>query len=69
MSFAAREYLRRIADEAAYLEKATTGVSRDAFLEDPTLQRAYVRSFEIIGEATKKTLSLRRQIERILATV
>lgn len=40
MSFAPREYLRHIADEAAYLEQATTGVSRDAFLEDPTLQRA-----------------------------
>ncbi len=54
MSFAPREYLRHIADEAAYLEQATSGVSRDAFLEDPTLQRACVRSFEIIGEATKK---------------
>lgn len=54
MSFAPREYLRHIADEATYLEKATRGVSRDAFLDDPTLQRACVRSFEIIGEATKK---------------
>ena len=39
MSFAPREYLRHIADEAAYLEQATTGVSREAFLKDPTLQR------------------------------
>jgi uncharacterized protein with HEPN domain len=54
MSFAPREYLRHIADEAAYLEQATAGVSREAFLEEPTLQRACVRSFEIIGEATKK---------------
>jgi uncharacterized protein with HEPN domain len=54
MSFEPREYLRHIADEAAYLEQATTGVSRKAFLDDPTLQRACVRSFEIIGEATKK---------------
>ena len=53
MSFAPREYLRHIADEAAYLEQATTGVNREAFLKDPTLQRACVRSFEIIGEATK----------------
>jgi len=29
-------------------------VTRAAFLEDPTLQRACVRSFEIIGEATKR---------------
>lgn len=54
MSFAPREYLRHIADEAAFLEHATAGLSRVAFLEDPTLQRACVRSFEIIGEATKK---------------
>ena len=53
MSFAPREYLRHIADEAAYLGQATTGVNREAFLKDPTLQRACVRSFEIIGEATK----------------
>ena len=45
---------RQIAAEAAYLEQATAGVSREAFLDDPTLQRACVRSFEIIGEATKK---------------
>jgi len=54
MSFEPREYLRHIMDEAAYLESATAGVSRAAFLEDPTLQRACVRSFEIIGEATKR---------------
>lgn len=54
MSFTPREYLRHIADEATYLQQATSGVSRETFLEDPTLQRACVRSFEIIGEATKK---------------
>ena len=54
MSFAPREFLRHIAAEVAYLEQATAGISREAFLDDPTLQRACVRSFEIIGEATKK---------------
>jgi hypothetical protein len=44
MSFAPREYLRHIADEAAYLEQATNGVSREAFLKDPTLQRQLWRS-------------------------
>jgi hypothetical protein len=39
MSFAPREYLRHIADEAAYLDQATIGVNREAFLKDPTLQR------------------------------
>lgn len=54
MSFEPREYLRHIADEAAYLSTATAGVNREAFLADATLQRACVRSFEIIGGATKK---------------
>ncbi|BAH37114.1 MAG TPA: DUF86 domain-containing protein [Gemmatimonas aurantiaca] len=54
MSFAPREYLQHIADEIAYLEQATIDVSREQFLGNPTLQRACVRSFEIIGEATKK---------------
>ena len=40
MSFEPREYLRHIADEAAYLEQAAAGVSREASLSDPTLQRA-----------------------------
>jgi hypothetical protein len=44
MSFAPREYLRHIADEAAYLELATTGVNRGAFLKDPTLKRQLGRS-------------------------
>lgn len=53
MSFEPLEYLRHIAEEAAFLERATFGVTRETFLSDPTLQRACVRSFEIIGEATK----------------
>jgi uncharacterized protein with HEPN domain len=53
MSFEPREYLRHIAEEAAFLEHATADVTRESFLADPTLQRACVRSFEIIGEATK----------------
>lgn len=54
MSLEPREYLRHIADEAAYLETVTVGVSREEFLEDPTLKRACVRIFEMIGEATKR---------------
>lgn len=44
MSFAPREYLRNIADEAAYLEQATIGVNREAFLKDSTLQLQLERS-------------------------
>ncbi len=40
-------------DEADYLEGQSVGLEREAFLTDPTLQRAFVRSLEIIGEAAK----------------
>ena len=46
--------LRHIRDEAEYLIGQTEGLSRLEFLEDGTLKRAFVRSLEIIGEATKK---------------
>lgn len=54
MSFDWRELVRHMLDEIEYLDSATRGTSRDAFLTDPTLRRAFVRSLEIIGEATKK---------------
>lgn len=54
MSFEPREFLRHILAEAQFLTGALAGVSRDAFDSDETLQRAVVRSLEIIGEATKR---------------
>ncbi len=48
------EYLRHILDETEYLREAAEGLSKEAFLSDATLKRAFVRSIEIIGEATKK---------------
>jgi len=50
----ATEYLRHILEEAGYLAECTAELTRDEFLDDRTLQRAFVRSLEIIGEATKK---------------
>ena len=44
-----REYLRHILDEAEYLMESSHGVGKERFLEDPTLQRAFVLSIEIIG--------------------
>ena len=46
-------YLRHMLDETSYLESNTAGLSLEAFLADPTLQRSFVRSLEIIGEAAK----------------
>ncbi len=53
MSLSSLEYLRHILDEAAYLTRCSQGLSREEFLQDDTLERAFVRSLEIIGEATK----------------
>ena len=54
MSFEPRDYLRHILLEADYLAGQTAGLSVDEFLNDDTLQRAFVRSLEVIGEAAKK---------------
>ena len=39
--------------EATYLADYSADIERDEFLGDETLKRAFVRSIEIIGEATK----------------
>jgi uncharacterized protein with HEPN domain len=54
MSFEPREYLRHILTEVDFLLSRTTDLRRADFLSDETLQRAVVRSLEIIGEASKK---------------
>ncbi|KKU87183.1 MAG: hypothetical protein UY17_C0026G0005 [Candidatus Beckwithbacteria bacterium GW2011_GWC2_47_9] len=47
------EYLKHILDETDYLIKSAENLEEDKFSRDETLQRAYVRSLEIIGEAIK----------------
>jgi uncharacterized protein with HEPN domain len=49
-----REYLRHMLAGADYLATHSATMSFDAFLDDETLRRAFVRSLEIIGEAAKK---------------
>jgi len=49
-----REYLQHMLDEAKYLMAASPSTTREDFLGDATLRRAFVRSLEIIGEAAKK---------------
>ena len=53
MSRSEIEYLRHIQDEARYLVEARHEVSWNEFADDETLKRAFVRSIEVIGEATK----------------
>jgi uncharacterized protein with HEPN domain len=49
-----REFLRHIKAEADYLARVTRDVDRDGLGRDETLQRALIRSLEVIGEATKR---------------
>jgi len=54
MSFPGFEYLSHILDETRYLITQTRDLKQSDFAENETLQRAFVRSIEIIGEATKQ---------------
>nr|VFJ66052.1 MAG: Uncharacterized conserved protein, contains HEPN domain [Candidatus Kentron sp. DK] len=53
MSLPETDYLRHMPDEARYLRERSIALTQDEFDADPTLQRAFVRSLEIIGEAAK----------------
>ena len=53
MSKSPEEYLKHILEEANYLLDSSKNVSEEQFMHDETLQRAFSRSLEIIGEAAK----------------
>jgi uncharacterized protein with HEPN domain len=60
------EYLRHILDESIYLADQVQGLSKEEFIRDETLKRAFVRSLEVIGEATKNvSAELRRKYSHI----
>lgn len=61
MSASALEYLRHILDETEYLMSRSKGLTKEEFVRDDTLKRAFVRSLEIIGEAVKQIPSDFRQ--------
>ena len=54
MSLSPHEYLHHILDEIDYVLEQISGSDYDSFANNPTLTRAFVRSLEIIGEASKK---------------
>ena len=54
MSISAIEFLKHIIDETKYIIFQSNDLNKDQFLDNPTIQRAFVRSIEIIGEASKK---------------
>lgn len=53
MSSAPIEYLQHMLAEAVYVVDCCGRLTRDDFLADETLKRAFARSIEVIGEAAK----------------
>lgn len=53
MSRLPKDYLLHILDETVYLLDHSANLEKEAFLRDETLKRSFVRSLEVIGEATK----------------
>lgn len=51
MSYEPRDFLQHMLVETEYLLDRSASLTPDVFRTDGTLQRAFVRSFEIIGEA------------------
>lgn len=54
MSFGPRDYLQHILDETDFLIEESLRMNAESFARDELARRAFVRSLEIIGEATKK---------------
>jgi len=54
MSFESLDCLQHILAEVEYLLKNSAGLGKDEFVASETLRRAFVRSLEVIGEASKK---------------
>ena len=55
------EFLYHILDETGYLISDSRGLTKDRFMGNEKLKRAFVRSIEIIGEASKKIPNELRQ--------
>lgn len=53
MSKLSLEYLKHIIEETEFIINELNKISEDDFYINPILKRAFVRSLEIIGEATK----------------
>jgi len=47
------EFLQHIQAELAYILRYSDGISYEEFLNHPLLSKAFIRSFEVIGEACK----------------
>ena len=63
MSLLPHEYIRHILDEIDYLLPHIAETDFESFIKSETLKRAFVRSLEIIGEASKKLPEPIRQMQ------
>ena len=54
MSHSPYELLRHMLDEILYIESMLPSLKEDDFYSDETLKRAFVRSIEVMGEASNK---------------
>lgn len=63
MPVSTANFLKHILDEASYLAEIAAKTSYDVFIHDETLKRSFVRSIEIIGEASKKIPQQVRDLE------
>jgi len=54
VSLSPHEYIHHILDEIDYILTQISDMDYKSFAGNPTLKRAFVRSLEIIGEASKK---------------
>ena len=54
MSLSPLEYIHHMLDEIDYILSRISDTDYNSFIRDETLKRAFVRSVEIIGEASKK---------------
>ena len=63
MSPSPSEYIRHILDEIDFVSSRIADADYESFVRDETLKRAFVRSIEIIGEASKKIPENIRSIE------
>lgn len=54
MSLSPPEFIRHMLDEIDYIQGQLSNMDYESFVRNETLKRAFVRSIEVIGEASKK---------------
>jgi uncharacterized protein with HEPN domain len=63
VSLSPLEYIRHILDEIDFILSQLPGQDYASFSQNPTLKRAFVRSWEVIGEAAKKVPQDLRELQ------